>query len=106
MVISERLHHSITTSSFHNNFIDVTPHPILARLKRAYQRVLGGVEMLGCVLILGGITASDVSAGQTKAQMNPSIAGLQALLATVGVRRNLMDLFQMCASCHRGSPSV
>jgi hypothetical protein len=68
--------------------------------------VLGGVKMLGCVLIFGGVATADVTARETKAQVNPGIAGLKAFLATVGSRRNLVDLLQMDAGCHRLYPSL
>ncbi len=65
--------------------------------------MLGLVKMLGCVLVLGRVAAPDVSTGEAKAQMNPSVAGFQAFLAAVRVRRNFVDLFQMCTSCHGSS---
>jgi hypothetical protein len=49
-----------------NDVIDVTPHPIFARLKRTHDWVLRGVEMFSGVFIFGGVTASHVSAGETK----------------------------------------
>jgi hypothetical protein len=92
--ISERL------GLLHHDFIDVAPHPILTRLERTYHRVLGGVKVLRGVLILRGVAAADVPAGQAKTQMNPAIAGFQAFFATLGARRDFVDLLQMSASCH------
>jgi hypothetical protein len=40
------------------------------------------MEMLGRVTILRIVAATDVSAGPAEAQMDPSIAQLEALLAT------------------------
>jgi len=78
---------------FHHDFINITPHPILARLERPHDRVSSGAEMFRGVLVLRGITATDVSAGHTKAEMNPLITGFQALFAALGARLNLTDLF-------------
>jgi hypothetical protein len=85
---------------FHDNFVDVAPNPILTRLERPHQRVVNGVEMFGSVLVLGGITATDVAAREAETKMNPRVAGLQTLLATVGFRSNLVDLVQVRASGH------
>jgi hypothetical protein len=85
---------------FHDDFVDVAPNPILTRLERPYQRVVNGVEMFGGVLILGRVTAADVSTREAQTKMNPSIAGLQTLLATVGFRSNFVDLFQVGATGH------
>jgi len=65
---------------------------------------MDGVKVLGCVFILRGVAAADVSAGEAKTQMNPAIAGFQALLATLGSRCDFVDLVQMGAGFHGFSP--
>jgi hypothetical protein len=87
---------------FHDNFVDVAPDPVLTGLKRFDERVVSGVKMFRGVLILRGITAAHVAARETQAKMNPSIAGLQTLLATVGSWSNFVDLLQVSASGHTG----
>ena len=42
------------------------------------------VIVLRRVLVFGRIAASDVAAFEAKAQMHPRIAGLEALLASIG----------------------
>src|SRR3712207_8146531 len=51
------------------------PYTTLFRSEGFDQRVLRGVEVLGGVLVLGRVAASDVAAGQTQAQMHPPVAG-------------------------------
>ena len=46
------------------NLIHVTPAPILSRLERSHNRMMGPVEMLGRVLVLRGIAAAHVTARQ------------------------------------------
>jgi hypothetical protein len=58
------------------------------------------MKVLGCMLILGGIAAPYFSACEAQSQMNPGVSDFQALLAALGVRRNLVDLFQMRAGFH------
>ena len=55
------------------------------------------VEVLRRVLVLGGIAAADVSAGQAEAQVDPAVAALQALLATFAVRVLRLEPLQMLA---------
>ena len=61
-------------------------------------------EMLGGVLVLGGITATYVLADQALAQVHPRISHLQALLATVRAGRHVPYLVQVRASLHAQSP--
>jgi hypothetical protein len=46
------------------DLIHVTPNPGLPRFNGTNQRVLGFVEMLGGVLVLGRIATTDVPANQ------------------------------------------
>jgi hypothetical protein len=62
--------------------------------------MLGRVKMLGRVLILRRIAAPDVAANEAQAQMHPSVAHLQAFLATARVRVHVVDLIEMCAFGH------
>ena len=57
--------------------------------------MLRGVKMFGRVCILRGIAAPDVSADEAFAQMNPAIAHLEALLASLCARLNVLNLVQM-----------
>jgi hypothetical protein len=65
------------------------------------------MEMLGGVLVLRRIAASDVSAGKAQAQVDPVIPHLQAFLASPGVRVDVMNLIQVGTFRHiRSSPLV
>jgi len=50
------------------------------------------VEMLGGVLVFGGVAASDVAALHAQAEMHPGVAHFQALFATLGVWRYFVDV--------------
>lgn len=54
-----------------------------------------------CVLVLGGVTAAYVSAGETDAEMDPGVTDFQAVLATGSTRLDLADLCQVGAGGHR-----
>src|SRR5204862_5181016 len=85
-----------------NDLIDVTPLPVLAAFEGLHQRVMSGAEMLGGVLVLGGIAAADVPAGETQAEVDPGVAGLQTLFAAVRARLHVVDLIQVGAGRHGG----
>jgi hypothetical protein len=55
------------------------------------------VKVLGRVLILGRIATADIAANHTHAQMNPSIAHLNAVLTHMLVRLSYFDLVEMGA---------
>ena len=52
----------------------------------------GLVEVLGGVLVLGGITAAHMSAFEAEAQVDPGVAHFQTFLATAGVRGDFVDV--------------
>jgi hypothetical protein len=62
--------------------------------------VFGGVKVFRRMLVLGRIAAADVAAIQAEAQMDPSIARLQALFAAVGVGFYFVNLIQVGATIH------
>ena len=57
----------------------------------------GFFEVLGGVLVWRRVAAPDMTAGQADAQMNPPVAGLQTVFATIGARRHFMDHIKMRA---------
>jgi len=59
--------------------MQVAPHPILARLHRLDHRMLLRMRMLRRVPVLRRIAATHVAALNAQAQVNPGIAGLQAV---------------------------
>jgi hypothetical protein len=54
--------------------------------------MIGRVEMLGRVPVLGLIAAAHVAAGQAESKVDPGVSRLQALLASLGVRSDVSDL--------------
>lgn len=81
--------------------VDVAPDPLLTRLEGLNDRVVGSMEMLGGVLILRIVTATDMSTGETEAQVHPGITHFQAFLASIGAWRDLSYLIEMATVlCH------
>jgi hypothetical protein len=63
--------------------------------------MVGRVEMPGGVLILRIVTAADMSAGETEAQVYPGISHFQTVLTSLGARCDVVDLIKMRTSlCH------
>src|SRR5258708_19088959 len=73
------------------DFIDKTPAPSFRRIIALDDRMLGGVEMLGCVLVWRIVAAADVAARAADPQMQPLAATLEAFLAAERARRDGVD---------------
>ena len=92
-------------SLLHHHLINVAPHPILTRLERLDDRVVGGVEVLGGVLVLRVVAAANIAAAHALAQVYPGVAGLQAVFAAVSAGLNFVDLVEVRAGrLHFGIP--
>jgi hypothetical protein len=57
-------------------------------------------KMFRRVRVLRVVAAADVPAGEAQAKVHPVIAGLQAVLASVGARSHFADLIEMGACGH------
>src|ERR1700680_5144642 len=79
------------------HFIDIAPAPALRRIVALDDRMLGGVEMFGGVLVGGIVAAADMAASAADPQMQPYAAALQAFLATERARRDVADATEMRA---------
>src|SRR5688500_14125975 len=80
------------------DLIHVAPHPVLSRLERLHDRVSLSVEMLRGMRVWRRVATADVTAAHAEPQVNPSVAGLQAFLATVrGTRLHISNLVEMRA---------
>jgi hypothetical protein len=89
------------SSKLEHNLIDVTPAPVLSRLEGLDNRMVGRVEMPGGVLILRIVTATDMSTGETEAQVYPAISHFQTVLTSIGARGDFLYLIKMRTSlCH------
>jgi hypothetical protein len=75
--------------------VNITPAPVLSRLKGLDDRVVGGMEMSGRVFILRVVTAAHMSTGEAEAQVDPGVTDLQAILAAVGTGGDVSYLVEM-----------
>ena len=82
----------MVSSGFEHHLVDVTPDPVLSRLEGLNDRMVGGVEMLGGMLVLRRVAAANMPTRQTEAQMHPAISGFQTVLTSIGTRCDLMYL--------------
>ena len=71
------------SSKLKHHLVDVTPAPVLSRLKGLDNRVIGRVEMFGGVLILRRVTAANMPAFETEAQVYPRIPDSQTILTAI-----------------------
>lgn len=55
------------------------------------------MKVLGRVFVLGTVAAANVAAVQTHAQMNPSVAGFQALFTALGVGPDVANRIEVHA---------
>src|SRR5437867_9833524 len=91
------------SSELHVDLVDVAPAPAFPRLERGDDRMPGLLEMLGGVLVLRVVAASDVSARPAQAKMHPGVSRGEAFLAAVGVGRGCLYGTQMSASGGHGA---
>jgi hypothetical protein len=80
-----------------HDLVDVAPDPVFSGFDRTHEGMCGVVEVLGGMLVLRGIAATDVSADHAHAEMNPGVAHLQALFANMRVGVVEFDFIQMVA---------
>ncbi len=94
------------SSGLEHHLVDITPGPVLSRLEGLNDRMVGGVEMPGGVLVLRRVTAANMPTRQTEAQMHPAISGFQTVLTSIGAGCDLSYLIKMCTYlCHILFPS-
>jgi hypothetical protein len=79
------------------DLVHVAPHPRLARLNRAHQRMMHSVEVFGRMFVLGRVAAADMTALQAEPQMDPGVAHLDALRANVSIGFGDLDGVEMIA---------
>lgn len=82
-------------SLFEHKFVDVAPHPIFARLLRTDHGMFCGVKMFRGVFVLRRIAAAYVAASQAQAQMDPTVAHLEAFFAAFGLRFDFANLIEV-----------
>src|SRR5690242_7665502 len=87
--------------------IDVAPHPALARLNGAHQRMPALVVVPRCVLVFRRIAAAHLAALQAHAQRHPAVSHFYAVFALVPLCAGGLHMIQMRAVAgHRISPST
>ena len=65
------------------------------------------MEMPGRVRVLRVVATTNMSTGETEAQVNPGITGFQTILAAVCTRGDLLYLVEMrTVFCHQSFPSI
>jgi hypothetical protein len=84
------------------HFIHETPDPRLPGFVGPDERVLRFLEVFGGMLVLGRVATAHMFATETQAQVNPAIAGLNAVLADMFVGFFDLDLVQVCAFVWHG----
>src|SRR5213078_1439323 len=84
------------------DLVDHSPRPLLARLYRAHDGVIGLPRMPAGVLVRRRVAAADITARLAHPQVHPAAAGLQALLADgdVALRLEVLHLVEMRPSGH------
>jgi hypothetical protein len=75
--------------------VGVTPSPVLIRLEGLNDRVIGGVEMSGGMLILRIVTAADMTTDEADTQVDPGITRFQTIFAAIGARCDLTYLVEV-----------
>src|SRR4029077_2890395 len=82
------------------DLVPVAPAPVLARLKRSHDRVVGAMEMGGRVSVWRVVAAAHVAAAHAQPEVHPTASHLEAVLAAVGAGGDFLDLVEMLASGH------
>ncbi len=81
--------------------VDVTPAPVFPWLEGLNNGMIGRVEMLGGVLVLGIVAAADMTTDETDTQMHPGIPDFQTILTAICTRGDLSYLVKMTTLfCH------
>jgi hypothetical protein len=75
--------------------MDVAPHPRFATLKRRKHRVPRRIEMREGVSVFRILAASDMTAGETYAELVPGFPERKALLAAVRAGFDVLYLAKM-----------
>jgi hypothetical protein len=89
-------------SGLHHDLVDIAPTPIFVRLEAPYDRMGGLVEMPRRMFAGRIVATADVPAGETKPQVHPPTARLEAFFTAVGrTRLDGANLPEMCAFWQR-----
>jgi hypothetical protein len=81
----------------HLHLIHVAPPPRLPRLERLHDRMLDCLEVFRGVLVLRGVTTTDVTAAETEAEVHPRVPDRETLFAAPRLRCDVPDLIEVRA---------
>src|SRR5260370_18823960 len=81
----------LSVRKIEQHFIDIAPAPAFRRIVALDDRMLGGVEVLGRVLVGGIVATADVTAAAADPQMQPLAAALEAFLPTKPTQREIAE---------------
>jgi hypothetical protein len=82
--------------------VEVTPAPVFSRLEGLDDRVIGRMKMLGGMLVLRIVAASNMPAFKADSQVYPGVADFQAILAPISARCDLTYLVKVTTLfCHK-----
>lgn len=79
------------------NLIHVAEPPVFAGLERLDDWVLGRLKVFGGVAVGARIATTDMPVGETLPQVDPGVAGFEALLAALGRGLHVAYLVEMAA---------
>ena len=83
--------------------VDVAVEPAFVGLGGGDDGVVCGVVVPGSVLVLGGVAAAYVAAGEAGAEVDPGVAHRDALLADVDLGGLIFAVLEVFAEGHGGS---
>jgi hypothetical protein len=89
------------SSKLEHYLVNVTPTPVFIRLEGLDNRVVGRVEMPGGVRILRIVTATDMPAFETEAQVYPCIPDSQTILTAIRTGCHLSYVVEMGTLCRQ-----
>jgi hypothetical protein len=75
------------SSRLEHHLVDVPPAPVFIRLEGLDKWVIGRVEMLSGVLVLGRIAAANMPTFEAEAQVYPCVPDSQTILTTICASR-------------------
>src|SRR5208282_1661100 len=79
------------------DLVHIAPDPAFSRLDRTHKRVFRVVKVLGGMLVLGRVATGRMSADEAHTQVNPRIAGLNAVFTHMLVGLSYFDLIKVSA---------
>jgi hypothetical protein len=96
-MIPARAAGSLRGDRANDHLVHVAPDPVFAGFNGTHDGMAAIVKMFGGVFVFGRIAAADVPAHHAHAEMNPSVAHLDALFTDARAGFRNLGLLQMLA---------